>query len=109
MTGNHVTLSNHRLGVACDLLDHHQFLLEKRRFARSFSAVPLSRRMRRAYSCLGSSPATVARPRVVVSISSGWGTPAEARAADREGQRGQGSRVSDAVLPSLAHKQLGLT
>lgn len=65
------------------LLSHHTsslaVLLVKRRFARSFSAVPFSRRIRRAYSWLESSPATVARPRVVVSISSGWGTAARER------------------------------
>lgn len=49
-------------------------LLVNLRFARSFSVVPLSTRTWSAYSWLESSPATVARPRVVVSISSGCGT-----------------------------------
>lgn len=54
-------------------------LLVKRLLARSFSDVPFSTRTWRLYSWLESSPATVALPRVVVSISSGWGTSGKER------------------------------
>lgn len=49
-------------------------LLVKRLLATSFSIVPLSMRTCKRYSCLESSPATVARPFVVVSINSGCGS-----------------------------------
>lgn len=59
---------------------HPPLLLVKRLFATSFSCVPLSTRTWRRYSCLESRPATVARPRVVVSISSGcWTSGKEKR------------------------------
>lgn len=52
-------------------------LLVNLRLASSFSVVPLSSSTCRLYSWVESRPATVALPRVVVSISSGCGTSAQ--------------------------------